>query len=109
MHIYRCYFRARTGHIQALEVIRCSGDDAARQMAARMIRERPDYHAVELWDLGRQIVRLTGADDHTADVVQANPPPVRGTLTIHAAPIQISGATSGHSDICPLPHRGPCR
>ncbi len=66
MNVYRCYFRARTGHILALEVIRCGGDDEAKQSAARMIRERPDYHAIELWDLGRPIMRLTGGTDHAA-------------------------------------------
>ena len=66
MHVYRCYFRASTGHILALEVIRCGGDDEAKQAAARMIRERPDYHAIELWDLGRQIVRLTGGADQAS-------------------------------------------
>lgn len=63
MQVYRCYFRASTGHILALEVIRCSGDDEATRAAARMIRERPDHHAIELWGLGRQIARLTGDSD----------------------------------------------
>lgn len=55
---YRCYFYTASGHIAALETVRCAGDDEAKETAARLFRERPCY-AVELWDVGRQLTRLT--------------------------------------------------
>ncbi len=70
MTVYRCYFRARTGHILALEVIRCGSDDEAMRSAATLIREGPDCHALELWDLGRPVARLTG-DSCRAQPLQA--------------------------------------
>ncbi len=58
MRPYRCYFRTTTGHIVELETIRCAGDDEARETAARLFREQ-SCHAVEVWDVGHQLMRLT--------------------------------------------------
>ena len=58
MPAYRCYFRTETGHILALQTIRCRGDDEARETAAELFRREP-YHAVELWAIGRPLLRLT--------------------------------------------------
>ncbi len=57
MSPYRCYFRDEVGHIMALQTIRCAGDDEAKEMAAALFRREP-HHAVELWSIGRQVLRL---------------------------------------------------
>lgn len=60
MSAYRCYFQDEIGHIMALQTIRCCGDDEARATAAELLRREP-HHAVELWAIGRPLLRLTRA------------------------------------------------
>ncbi len=53
---YRCYFLNKADAIVAVEEIECAGEEDARQIALRLLRERPDY-AVEVWDRARKILR----------------------------------------------------
>ena len=62
---YRCYVIAATGHILALETVTCGSDDAARQAAERFLQQQSGCAAVELWDVGRRLVRLS-APPHLA-------------------------------------------
>ncbi len=55
---HRCYFRDEAGHITALHTISCRSDDEARAKAAALFRREPD-HALELWAIGRPLLRLT--------------------------------------------------
>ncbi len=58
MSPYRCYFRDKAGHIMALHTISCRGDDEAKAKAAELFRREP-HHALELWAIGRPLLRLT--------------------------------------------------
>ncbi len=56
MRFYRCYFLDKEARISALEVVECGSDDEARQMALKMLAERPHHFTVEVWDQARRIL-----------------------------------------------------
>jgi hypothetical protein len=58
-HFYRCYLFAASGHIEALETIACRDDDEAQAFAERIFEHQPDCAALELWDVGRVMLRLS--------------------------------------------------
>ena len=53
---YRCYFFDRQGHITAMEILDCVGDEEARRLALDLQRERGCF-AAEVWDGGRRVLR----------------------------------------------------
>ena len=55
---YRCYLLADTGHIQAVEILNCGSDDDAEALAELIFQRQPDCAAIELWDVGRVMLRL---------------------------------------------------
>ncbi len=56
MQAYRCYFLNKAEAIIAVEQIECDSDEEARQVALKLLRERPG-HAIEVWDRARKILR----------------------------------------------------
>jgi hypothetical protein len=57
--LYRCYILAESGHIQRLETLSCSNDDHAQSLAELIFLRQADCAAVELWDIGRIMLRLS--------------------------------------------------
>jgi hypothetical protein len=49
MPSYRCYFLDYQDHIQAAENIEADGLDEAIEHTLAMLRQRPQYHSIELW------------------------------------------------------------
>ena len=63
---YRCYLLAETGHIQAVEILSCGSDGDAETLAELIFQRQPGCAAIELWDVGRVMLRLhrDNADRH---------------------------------------------
>jgi hypothetical protein len=57
MHTYRCYLLDATDHIASVKLIECPDDDAAKLIAHNILAAEPEFSAVELWDLARQVNR----------------------------------------------------
>jgi len=55
MHVYRCFFLNEDNHIKAAEIIEAEAIGEAIDRARAMLRERPRYGAVELWDGARRL------------------------------------------------------
>jgi hypothetical protein len=55
MQEYRAYVIGPDGHIQQRIDLLCADDNAAKEQARQLV----NGHAVELWQLGRQIATFT--------------------------------------------------
>jgi hypothetical protein len=61
---YRCYFLDDRGKIVSVENIDAPDDEHAKRVATEMLAQRADrYPAIELWQLGRRVLRYPGEDD----------------------------------------------
>jgi hypothetical protein len=61
MMAFRCYFLDAHGHIKAAEWIEdAAAVDAAIAKAFFMLRERPDYAAVEVWHGAKRVYAPRG-------------------------------------------------
>jgi hypothetical protein len=67
MRSYRCYLLDCRHQIAAVEVIECAYDVEARRKADALLVHRPEFHGVEVWELGRRVyANLVGADETAA-------------------------------------------
>ena len=55
MHIYRCFFLNEGGHIRAAELIEAETLSEVIDRASVMLRERPQYRSVEIWEGARKL------------------------------------------------------
>jgi hypothetical protein len=55
MHLYRCFFLNEDNCIKAAEIIEADAVGEAIDEALVMLRERPRYSAVEVWDGARKL------------------------------------------------------
>ncbi len=56
---YRFYFLYKAGLIAAVELIECRDDGDAQHAALKMLCERSQHHAIEVWDQARRVFRQT--------------------------------------------------
>jgi hypothetical protein len=52
---YRCYFLDDRLHIKAVEFIEAEGAEVAIAVGQRFLIQRPQHHAIEIWDKGRKL------------------------------------------------------
>jgi hypothetical protein len=58
---YRCYLLNIVNQIADFSVITCADDAEARRTADAILARRPEFHGVEVWELGRRVhVGLAG-------------------------------------------------
>jgi hypothetical protein len=57
MHPYRCYFLNEADRIVNVEIGSCRDDAQAHDWGMALLRKRPRYPAVEIWDLERKVGR----------------------------------------------------
>jgi hypothetical protein len=62
LHTYRCYLIDAQSHFARAEVIRCARDDEARLRARKLLAEKPDYRAVEVWEGDRRVGTYPASD-----------------------------------------------
>ena len=52
---YRCYFLGPDGRIKEVEDIHCGTDEEAIEIGRRLLTERADRDALELWNGARRV------------------------------------------------------
>jgi hypothetical protein len=55
LRTYRFLFLGVDSYISSAQVIACADDDAAKLRAREILGQRPDYRAIEVWELDRRV------------------------------------------------------
>jgi hypothetical protein len=63
MDTYRFYLLDSRNLIASVEVIYCGSDIEARRSADTLLVQRPEFHGIEVWQMGRRVyVNIVGVD-----------------------------------------------
>jgi hypothetical protein len=54
MSFYRCYFFNKNGSVTDWKPLDCDTDAEAERLSTELLADRPQHHAVEVWDLSRR-------------------------------------------------------